>query len=347
MPIVPNAFERVALRTNQAPGVLLDYLGALGLRALAAALRLGVFEALASGGKHVGEVAKTIKADEDGTSALLVALDGLGYVTHVRGRYRNSPLTAKWLVRDSPSSLASPARFFEAAAFELWEGLEESIRTGQPREPLYRTLERSPNLSRDFQAWLESIAELVGDEIVSKVTLSDHARRLLDLGGGHARYSIRFCRRYPQLNATVIDLAAPLQTAKTNIAEAGLEDRITLEEGDYMRDRLGSGYDVVLVFNILHAQKPDANRELIDKIASAINPGGLIVVWDQMSDRVVGSMAAAANGLFGLGYHHLLGGRLYRSDDIERWLSVAGFGGFRRPGLLRAPGSALILATRG
>ncbi|HEV8516360.1 MAG TPA: methyltransferase [Candidatus Limnocylindrales bacterium] len=347
MPIVPNAYERLALRSNQAPGVVLDYLGALGLRTVSAALRLGVFEALAGGARSTAEVARAIGADEGGTESLLLALDGLGYVTRRRERYRNSPLTAKWLLRSSPVSLVAAARFFEAAAFELWQGLEDSVRTGRPREPFYKRLERLPNLSRDFQAWLEVLAELAGDEIVSKVALSEHARRLLDVGGSHALHSIRFCRRYAQLSATVVDLPGPLETARTNVAEAGLEERITIEEADYLRDRLGSGYDVVLLFNILHAHHDDVNRALIERLSASINPGGLIVVWDQMSDLVVGSMAAATVGLFALGYHHLMGGRVYRSDDIERWLSVAGFRGIRRTGLLRAPGSALILATRG
>lgn len=346
MPIVPNAYERAALRLNQAPGLLLDYMGTLAFRTVTVALEMGVFEALAAGSRRPAELARELGTDERGTEALLMALDGLGYVFHFRGRYRNAPQASKWLLRSSPVSLVEPARFFQSTAFELWQGLEESIRGGQPREPLYAALEKWPNLSHDFQSWLEVIAQLVGDEIVSKASLTQHARRLLDVGGGHGRYSIAFCRRYPQLKATIVDLPGALQVARTNVAEAGLEERITLEEADYLRDRLDSNFDVALVFNVLHAHDPDTNRELVDKLATALNPGGLIVVWEQFTNTIAGPMSTAFNGLLALGYHHLMGGRMYRSDDVERWLTVAGFRGLRRVGLLRAPGSSLILATR-
>ena len=50
MPVLPTLTERVQLfRFNQAPGLMLDFLGAEAFRALCIAVKLGVFEALSVG----------------------------------------------------------------------------------------------------------------------------------------------------------------------------------------------------------------------------------------------------------------------------------------------------------
>src|SRR5262245_24143454 len=55
MPITPNFVERGLLRLNQLPGSLLDVLGAAVFRTACAALKLGVFEALAEKPASAGE----------------------------------------------------------------------------------------------------------------------------------------------------------------------------------------------------------------------------------------------------------------------------------------------------
>ena len=85
------------------------------------------------------------------------------------------------------------------------------------------------------------------------------ARRLLDVGGGHGSYSIGFCRRYPQLSATIFDLPGALKLGQETIAAERISDRIWVQEGDFWVDDLGDSYDVALLFNIIHAHLPDKN----------------------------------------------------------------------------------------
>ena len=79
MPIATSFMERlVLLRLNQAPGVMLDFLGVLAFKAVSTGLKLGVFETLKDGPLTARETAERIKAGERGTSLLLEALRTIG-----------------------------------------------------------------------------------------------------------------------------------------------------------------------------------------------------------------------------------------------------------------------------
>ena len=81
MPIAPNAIERLAaVRLSWAPGPLLDVLGGMGFWAIATAVRVGLFEALAAGPATARELSEKLDADERGIEILLHALEVLGYV---------------------------------------------------------------------------------------------------------------------------------------------------------------------------------------------------------------------------------------------------------------------------
>ena len=76
-------------------------------------------------------------------------------------------------------------------------------------------------------------------------------RKMLDLGGGAASYSIALCNAYPELKAVVLDQEQPLLIAKPLVEEHHLGDQITLLEGDFLETKLGADYDVVLISGVV------------------------------------------------------------------------------------------------
>jgi SAM-dependent methyltransferase len=325
---------------------VLDIFGAVAFHIVHTAVKLRVFDTLHQHPLEPAELARELDTDERGITVLLEALTSLGYVTVQDGRYANTAMTAKWLVRNSPANISAGFEYWGAILSQLWDTLEESIRTGQPPTNLYQWIEHQPDVSRDFQAWMVAAARLIGPEIVRKVKLPPTARRLLDVGGGHAMYSIALCRRYTHLSATVFDSAEALKVARVNIDAASLQDRIRVHEGDFLRDELGSGYDVALVFNIVHGFSPEQNVALLRSVAAALNAGGVVVIAEQVAGKAPGPTAGAQARLLGLSYFHLLGGQIFRYDEIVGWLTIAGFTNVRRSNLLKAPGTSLIVATK-
>lgn len=347
MPIVPNFTERLMLlKLNQAPGPMLDFLGAQAFRVLCVAGRLGVFEALRHGPLTAAEAAWQVGADEWGTRLLLEALVALGYVQREGDGYTNTPMTVKWLLRNSPTSLADGLSFFESMVFDRWQHLDESIRCGRPAVYGFEWLDQQPGRYRTYEEGMLAVARMSADEVVAKVRLPSTAHRLLDVGGGHGWYTISFCRRYPTLSATVFDLPQALEVAREIIAAEGIGERVSVHEGNFWVDDLGTGYDVVLLFNIVHAHSPNQNAELLCKVASVLNPGGLVVVLDQAVTESSGSIAMSLIRLQALNYFNDLGAQTYTFEEITNWLAKAGLGNPRPVNLLKAPGFSLVIGTK-
>jgi hypothetical protein len=347
MPVVPNFVEKtIFLSLNQGPGPSLDIWNTVGFRAVLAAIRLDMFETLAAGALSAAELAQRLNADARGVQRLIDALVPLGYVKRQDDRYVNTAMTIKWLLRSSPMNFAPYFRYWGVIIPRLMDDLEESIRQGRSSRNLYEWLAHEPEVSRDFQEALIALANFALGEVIGKLQLPDSARRLLDVGGGHAMYSIALCQKVPQLSAVVFDSPQALVTGRANIDRAGLADRVTVQTGNFFRDELGSGYDVALLFNIIHGCSPEQNIELFCKAARALNPGGQLIVLEQLVGKAPLPIGNAINGLLGLSYFHLLQGNLYAFDEVARWFREAGFNTVRRSNLLKAAGSSLIGGTK-
>ncbi len=352
MPITPSFIERVVmLNLNQGPGLMLDFLGAQAFRVVCVAVKLGLFEALSDGGRQstaltTGEIARRVEASERGTFLLLDALEALGYVKKESGRFTNTPMTKKWLLGNSPTSMAGGMPFFESMVFDRWDHLEDSIRLGKPVLYGSEWLDQHPGGYRIYEEGMLAIAKIATDEIVSSVKLPPTARRLLDVGGGHGLYSIKFCRRYPDLSATVFDLPPALEVAREAIAAEDMLGRVVVQPGNVWQDDFGGGYDVVLLFNLIHAFSPDENIELLHKISSALNPGGLIVILEQLQGKAIGSTAMTLARLQALNFFNDLDAQTYKFDEIACWLTEAGFIHPRQVNLPKIPGFGLVLGMK-
>ena len=183
--------------------------------------------------------ARKSNADPSGMHVLVPALESAGYVQEQNGAYANTAMTSKWLLRRG-AGFSAGFEFWGFNLFQLMNNLEDSLRTGKPPLNLYEWIETQPDASRAFQEWMVAIAGFAGDEIIRNVPLPGGARRLLDIGGGHARYAIAFCRRYPNLAATVFDSPRALKSAEASLAETGMNGRVTLQPGNFLADDLAA-----------------------------------------------------------------------------------------------------------
>lgn len=347
MPIALNWLEHLLFRSlNQAPAPLLDIWSAVAFRVVLAAVRLQVFDALRQGPCSASELAHQRQLDAHGTAILLGALETLGYVHKQDNRYTNTAMTTKWLAGGGTTDFSAYFRYWGTLLSERFADLEQSLRTGQPDGDLYTWLEGQPQAVADYQEGMIALAHFAADEIVNKLELPTNAQRLLDVGGGHGLYSVAFCRQHPALQATVFDSPQALKTAYASIVAAQMTDRITLQPGDLWRDDLGQGYDVALLFNIIHGFSPAQNAALFAKVAAALRPGGRIVLLDQLVDGTSQPLANAVSQLLDISYFHVLGGQLYPYEEIVTWLQAAGFIRMLRIRLLRVPGSSLIIGTK-
>jgi 2-polyprenyl-3-methyl-5-hydroxy-6-metoxy-1,4-benzoquinol methylase len=107
---------------------------------------------------------------------------------------------------------------------------------------------------------------------------------------------------------------------------------------------LGSGYDAVLCFNLLHHLTSDQAIALFGRIHQALRPGGVLAVMDAFAEPSHRTSAAA--NVLGLFVYLSSGAQVNTPTDLYGWLREAGFDAPRRTRILRIPGQAMYVVTK-
>jgi SAM-dependent methyltransferase len=335
-----NLLERLAMATGMVPDSLVCLLWSVALpRILLPALRAGVVEALGSGTRTAEEVAAQCHLDPRGTEVLLAALNGFGFLRHRSGRYRLTADTARWILSSSPRSLR-PAYEFAAVLEEMLGAVEGAVRTGERGD--FHAQPHDDAFWRGYLEGLGTVSRLTGAEIARRARLGK-PRRILDVAGGHGGYSVALCERYPDATAVVLDLPPACTVGRGWVAQCGLTQRISFAEGNLLTSDWGVGYDVVLLFNILHNLEEADARAAIAKAHAALVPGGHLLVLDgdhrgKRGDR------NAAEGFGELFFFALSASRTWPVPVLTGWLADAGFAPPRRIRLFSFPNMALLEA---
>lgn len=312
------------------PAPVLDRLGAAGYRAMIAGVRLGVFTALEAGPLSVGELATTIGGDPAGVRSLVNVLVTFGYL-------RND--------EDGVTTVAKPGQvdaelFWHEVLFEHWADIEETIRTGTPRRGFYSWLERPASGAR-LRRMLAAAAVDLADDIAAALP---PAASVLDIGGGHGDHAVELCRRRPDVRVTVFDRPETI----TALREDAPPDRVTARAGDYLTDDLGSGHDLVLLFNVLHGHRPEECRELFRRAAKSLSPTGSIAILDHDREppAELGPAAGGYLAMFDLTLWQGHAGGVHRYTDLAAWLGEAGLTETRVVPLTASPLEKLLIAGR-
>lgn len=291
-------------------------------RILHAAVTLGLFDRLDAGGRSATAIASAAGTDARATELLLNALVAMRLVRKDGELFKETEVARTYLMSTSPTSYAGYVRF-DASLWPLWGDLAESVRTGKPaRDP--DMFQSSPEDTARFVDGMASLVTARGDGRVLAETLDlAGTRRVLDVGGGPGTYAIELCRRHPDLRATIFDLPGTLALARRHVDASGFGERIDLVAGDYLRDPLPTGHNLVLLSNVIHGEDEDTNRALMRKIHGALAPGGRLMIKDHVTDESGTSPAPAA--LFSIAMLLFTRGRDYAFAEIRDWLMAAGF----------------------
>jgi SAM-dependent methyltransferase len=153
--------------------------------------------------------------------------------------------------------------------------------------------------------------------------------RVADLACGTAWSSIAIARAYPGVTVDAIDVdAESIETARANVAAAGLVDQVRPTVHDASDPRLSGRYDLVTIFEALH----DMNHP-VEALRAALNmlaEGGSVVIADErVAERftVPGDEIERLN--YGWSVLHCLAVGMLDSDS-------AGTGTVMRPDTVRA-----------
>jgi len=250
--------------------------------ALMAAVELGLFTQVARGADTEAAVARALDLSAANAERLVTACVALGLLVRDGERVRNAPDVARFLVEGEPT-YAGPWMLFSKPDWTEWGRLSthlrrrESVVLGKYAQGF--TVEQA----RKYHEATYSIGMGAARRFVRQVDLAGR-RQILDLGGGSGCYCIVAAQRYPQLRAIVLDLPPVVEVTREFIASHGLADRVSALAGDFTRDALPAGPDVVIMASNLPQYSREIVQAVITRAFAALAPGGEMHLIGEMLD---------------------------------------------------------------
>jgi ubiquinone/menaquinone biosynthesis C-methylase UbiE len=310
--------------------------------ALRAAIDCDLFTAIGGGAATVPEIAARCGAAERGVRILADYLVVTGFLAKDGDRYALAPVAAAFLDRASPACFASAIHFI-ASPFVMgnFAKLTAAVRKGGAAIG-------DEHLAPDHPMWVEfarSMAPLAGlvAELLANLLEASAAPpwKVLDIAAGHGRFGITLARHNPRAEIVALDWKNVLAVAEENARAAGVADRFRTLPGSAFEMEYGSGYDLVLLTNILHHFDPAGCETLLRKVHRALKPGGRAVTVEMVPDesRVTPPDAAAFALVMLAGTP---AGDAYTFAEYERMFRNAGFARSELHDLVPSPQRAVI-----
>ena len=286
--------------------------------ALAAADQLGIYHALRERTPQ-GELARRLGIDATMLGRLLDVLAWSGAVVRDRDELR---------VTEAPTQHARGAH---AIALVLRRGrpIDATDPFSLQVEMRYlvenQLVHEGPDTIREVATWIA--ARLDGGT-------------LLDAGGGHGAYALAVRDLAPRTRAIVIDRAPIVEMAKHVLGPRAAE--LEFRAGDLAECDLGSGYQVALLNHVLHTCSRSSAERIIERVAAALAPGGILVVKEVAvgPDHATGVLLAFAMSLIAADL------MMETADALRARLARAGLDAIGVEALATAPDAVMIHGTR-
>lgn len=292
---------------------------------LRAGIKLSLFPLLEKRSLTASEVAQHLQANPRFVQAFLEACTALGLLQKNDGKFTNAPPASAFLIPGKPDYVGNLVLHITNYWY-TWGNLDLLIREGRSELPFENGFTDAATYWRDYMEGQHNRATAgQGQNLVQSLDLSGR-RKMLDLGGGAASYSIALCAANPQLHSSVIDAKEPLAIAQPLVEAENLQDRITFVEGDMNTIDLDDDNDVVMISGVVLIKSEAECRHIFRRAYQALAPGGLVIVQDFMrvdhSDkrRFLDTMM---DMYVLVGFDPGAGDRY--GDEYAAWLADAGF----------------------
>jgi predicted nicotinamide N-methyase len=234
----------------------------------------------------------------------------------------------------------------ETRLYNHWANLTEALQTGKPvnevritgGEMAFQELYKDEALTESF---VEGMAGSLVHNAAALADKYDFSRyhTVCDIGGSSGVLAIALARRHPHLKIITTDLPQVTPHATRKIAGAGLSNRITVQNLNFLTDEFPK-VDVITLSQVLHDWDLAHKLHLIKAAYEALPSGGALVVVETLIDdarrKNAFGLLTSLNALIEIG-----DGFDYTRADFTKWAKDAGF---RRIEVvpLTGPSSAII-----
>lgn len=292
---------------------------------LAVAVRTGLFDRLDTDGPMtLSAIRESFGWSERPARSVTTALCAMGLLEREGDLLRASDDAKAYLVRHRPGSLWALIDM-EVEHFLSPENLLESLKADDAsvyggQDP-WEAHEEDPEKARAFTEAMHSVSERAAAGLAEHVAFRD-GERVLDVGGGSGALCLAIAGAHPGVSCTVFDLDPVCAIAAGYAERAGLSDRISTQTGNFFDPEFPTGFDTVLLSQILHDWSFETGEELLRKAYACLPESGRLLVHEKLvedGDRPL------ANALVHLDMLVWTKGQQYRFEELREIAERVGF----------------------
>lgn len=300
-------------------------------RALCAAARLGVADALGDDERTLEQLAILCEAEPASLHRLLRALASFGVVAETKpARFVLTPF-GKPLRKDAPNSEWAAIVFWADLLADSWSYLTECIRTGEnamrimEREGVATRWSKDPNSKAIFRAVMGTAPAEDYMRIARAWEFSNY-HTIADLGGGGGALIAAVLKAFPSLHGMLVDRQESIENAISRFEREGLAARCTILAAD-LCNSVPAGAEVYMMKHVLHGYDDEAAIEMLRHCRSVLPAEGRLLVIEFVLPDVVdhADLELEHRLMSDLNMLAVTGGKERSAVDWKALLSSAGF----------------------
>jgi SAM-dependent methyltransferase len=303
-PVTPEAITTIAT-------------GFMAAKHLFTASGLGLFAQLGAGPLPLAQLAGHCGIPARSARILADAMVALGFLDKTETGYANSPAAQSFLAGGPEEGLRPFLSFWDQISYPAWTNLADAARTGTGVGLQLTSAQR-----RVFSAGVQALTSGAATALAEGYDLGRH-RRVLDVGGGTGSFLVALLSASSQLEGTLFELPAAATVARQVLGGTSAADRISIVEGDFLREPLPSGHDLILIANVIHLFQPEVNRQLLGRLRAAVGTGARALLVDFWTDPSHTQPLFAA--LMAAEFLVIAGGDVYSAAEVQGWLAETGW----------------------
>ena len=162
----------------------------------------------------------------------------------------------------------------------------------------------------------------VVDEVLGAYDFAQHTCSL-DVGGGQGTFVGRLAVAFTSLKLQLFDLPQVAELAQASFESKAFGARATAYGGDFLRDALPTGADLITLVRVAHDHPDDHVKTILRAIFTALPPGGTLLLAEPMAQNA--DQAPLGDAYFHFYLLAMGAGRLRTTGELTAMMFEAGF----------------------
>ena len=247
-------------------------------KVLEAAISLDLFSQLETA-KTAETLAGEMGWNEANTKHILEAVYSLGFLERNGEEFKNNVDSSKYLVKDSPSYMGSVLLFFGQNQGMDPGDVAKQVREGGKMPEQMQQMEQAIDFAAYGDMMREAQSGIRQQEVVDLIRSlpeNESISSFLDLGCGAGMIGLAIAKDKEDRKVTFFDMPNMKELVDGSVEKSGIADRCTCMYGDFLKDDIGSGYDMILCSSIMFFAMMDLPG-FMKKLYGSVNDSGVVV----------------------------------------------------------------------